>query len=236
MGPTRLQPPGPLAIDRGADHMKIIAYIRVSTSEQADSGAGLAAQRAAIASEAARRGWSVDDLEFIEDAGFSAKNLRRPGLTDALDRLRAGEASILLVSKMDRLSRSLLDFASIMQRAQREGWALVALDSPADLTTPSGEAMAGVMAVFAQLERRLIGERTKNALAQRRADGVVLGRPQVVPDAIADRIRRERSSGVSYRAIADALTAEGVATAQGGAKWHASTVRSVENRPTTSRL
>lgn len=207
--------------------MKIIAYIRVSTDEQVDSGAGLAAQRASIAAEAARRGWSIDDLEFIEDAGFSAKNLRRPGLTDALERLKAGEASILLVSKMDRLSRSLLDFASIMQRAQREGWALVALDSPADLTTPSGEAMAGVMAVFAQLERRLIGERTKAALAQRRAAGVTLGRPRRLPSAVAARIVEARASGVSYRKIADDLTAEGVATAQGGKRWHASTVRAV---------
>jgi DNA invertase Pin-like site-specific DNA recombinase len=97
--------------------------------------------------------------------------MTRPGLLGALDRLTRGEASILVVSKMDRLSRSLLDFASIMQRAQREGRALVALDSPAHLTTPSGEAMAGVMAVFAPLERSLIAERTKAALAQRKAAG-----------------------------------------------------------------
>lgn len=207
--------------------MKIIAYIRVSTMEQADSGAGLAAQRAAIAAEATRRGWSIDDLEFVEDAGFSAKNLRRPGLSDALDRLKAGEASILLVTKMDRLSRSLLDFAGIMQRAQREGWALVALDSPADLTTPSGEAMAGVMAVFAQLERRLIGERTKAALAQRRAAGVKLGRPRRLPVEVVERIVQARIEKVSYRAIADALTADGVPTAQGGVRWYASTVRAI---------
>jgi DNA invertase Pin-like site-specific DNA recombinase len=207
--------------------MKIIAYIRVSTGEQADSGAGLAAQRAAIEAEASRRGWAIDNLEFVEDAGFSAKNLRRPGLTDALDRLKAGEASVLLVSKMDRLSRSLLDFASIMQRAQREGWALVALDSPADLTTPSGEAMAGVMAVFAQLERRLIGERTKAALAQRKAAGVKLGRPRIVPSAVVEQIVQARAAGFSYRAIAETLTIEDIPTAQGGARWHASTVRAI---------
>jgi len=59
--------------------------------------------------------------------------------------LKGREADALVVSKMDRLSRSLLDFAGIMQRAQKEGWALLALDSPADLTTPTGEAMAGVL-------------------------------------------------------------------------------------------
>lgn len=106
------------------------------------------------------RGWT--EIEFIEDAGYSAKSIaKRPGLEIALAALQRGDAGVLVVSKMDRLSRSLLDFAGIMQTAQREGWALLALDSPADLTTPTGEAMAGVLAVFAQLERRLIGERTR---------------------------------------------------------------------------
>src|SRR5215203_5002297 len=167
--------------------MRVLGYLRVSTSEQADSRAGLEAQRAAILAEAERRGWS--EVAFIEDAGWSAKDLKRPGLQMALAMLKGREADALVVSKMDRLSRSLLDFAGIMQRAQREGWALLALDSPADLTTPSGEAMAGVMAVFAQLERRLIGERTRAALAQRREAGVVLGRPQAIPDDVAARAR-----------------------------------------------
>ena len=74
----------------------------MSTSEQADSRAGLEAQRAAIFAEAARRGWAA--VEFVEDARFSAGSLRRPGLAYALKRLQAGEASALVVSKMDRLS------------------------------------------------------------------------------------------------------------------------------------
>ena len=171
-----------------------------------------------------RRGWEV---EWVEDRGYSAKSLKRPGIADALDRLKAGDVSVLVVSKMDRLSRSLLDFASIMQRAQREGWALVALASPADLTTASGEAMAGVMAVFAQLERRLIGERTKAALAQKRAEGVKLGRPRLLPDAVVERIRNEREREQSFAAIAASLNAEGVPTAQGGAQWWPATVRKV---------
>src|SRR5215210_6295415 len=101
----------------GGSRMRVIAYVRVSTSEQADSRAGMEAQRAAILAEAQRRGW--EDLDFVEDAGFSARSVSRPGLTLALDRLKRREASVLVVSKMDRLSRSLLDFASIMQRAQR---------------------------------------------------------------------------------------------------------------------
>jgi Resolvase, N terminal domain len=67
-------------------------------------------------------------------------------------------------AKLDRLSRSLLDFASLMEDARREGWALVILDLGIDTTTPSGEMIANVMATFAQFERRLIGQRTKDAL------------------------------------------------------------------------
>lgn len=215
--------------------MRVLAYLRVSTSEQADSRAGLNAQRAAIAAEAVRRGWS--EVEFIEDAGYSAKTItKRPGLEIALSALKRGDAGVLVVSKMDRLSRSLLDFAGIMQRAQREGWALLALDSPADLTTPTGEAMAGVLAVFAQLERRLIGERTRLALAERRKAGVTLGRPRSIPTAIARRIVSEHEAGASLSAIARGLTADDIPTAQGGAKWHASTVRAVIHSRTAGAL
>lgn len=85
---------------------RVLGYVRVSTTEQGDSGAGVAAQRAAIQAEADRRGWAVD---WIEDAGYSARSMKRPGISDALARLRRGEADTLVVAKMDRLSRSLVD-------------------------------------------------------------------------------------------------------------------------------
>ncbi len=65
--------------------MQVVAYVRVSTEEQADSGAGLAAQRAAIAAECERRGWEV--VQVLEDAGYSAKDLKRPGIREALETL-----------------------------------------------------------------------------------------------------------------------------------------------------
>lgn len=201
----------------------VLGYLRVSTAEQADSGAGLAAQRAAIMAEARRRGWEV---EFVVDAGLSGASVRkRPALADALGRLKRGEASVLVVSKMDRLSRSLVDFAGIMADAQREGWALVALDSPADLTTPSGEAMAGVMAVFAQLERRLISQRTKAALAQRRAAGVRLGRERVISAEVEARARELRASGLTLAAVGSALASEGHEPPSG--TWYPATVARV---------
>jgi DNA invertase Pin-like site-specific DNA recombinase len=205
--------------------MQVIGYVRVSTDEQRTSGAGLAAQRAAIEAECRRRGWTL--VEVIEDAGYSAKDLKRPGVQIALETLRRGEAGALVVAKLDRLSRSMLDFTVVMAKATKQGWALVALDCAVDTTTPAGEAMANVLATFAQFERRLIGQRTREALAAKRASGVRLGRPVSLPTAVRERIVVERKAGRSLAAIAAMLNKEQVPTAQGGRQWWPSTVRAV---------
>jgi DNA invertase Pin-like site-specific DNA recombinase len=205
--------------------MRVIGYVRVSTEEQALSGAGLEAQRRAIVAECGRRGWEL--VETIEDAGYSAKDLKRPGVQEALRVLEAGEAKGLVVAKLDRRSRSMLDFAALMATAQKQDWALVALDCAVDTSTPAGEAMAHVLATFGQFERRLISQRTKEALAVKRASGVRLGRPPTVPQAVVGRIQRQRARGLSLRAIAEGLNQDGVPTAQGGKQWYAGTVRHV---------
>jgi DNA invertase Pin-like site-specific DNA recombinase len=104
------------------------------------------------------------------------------------------------------------------------------LDLGVDTTTPSGEMVANVMATFAQFERRLIGQRTKDALAVKKREGVKLGRPAMVDEAVAKRITRERRRGSSLRAIADGLNEAGVSTAHGGGKWHPSTAKAVLDR------
>lgn len=202
----------------------VIAYSRVSTEEQANSGLGLADQKAVIASEAARRCWN--DVLHLSDDGYSAKNLSRPAIAEALELLRAGHASTLVVSKLDRLSRSLLDFANLMQTAKKQGWELVVLDLAVDTTTPSGQLMASVMASFAEYERALIGARTSAALQQLKASGVRLGRPVALNSSIRQRIVAERGSGRTLAAIAQGLTDDGVPTARGG-KWYPSTVKAV---------
>jgi DNA invertase Pin-like site-specific DNA recombinase len=205
--------------------VRVLAYVRVSSDEQAESGAGLEAQRAAIRQECERRGWQI--VEVIEDAGFSAKDLKRPGVRAALDELERGRADALVVAKLDRLSRSMLDFTTVMAKAQKEGWALVALDCAVDTTTPAGEAMAHVLATFAQFERRLIGQRTREALAVKRQQGVRLGRPQSIPPKLARRIRSMRSRGLTLQAICDRLNAEGIPTPRGGAVWRPTSLRAV---------
>src|SRR5438552_16337088 len=177
--------------------MRVLGYVRVSTDEQSSSGAGLEAQRQAILAECERRGWQLVDV--IEDAGFSAKDLKRPGVQEALRVLQSGDASALVVAKLDRLSRSMLDFTGVMAKAQKQGWALVALDCAVDTTTPAGEAMANMLATVAQLERRLILQRTREALALKRAEGKRLGRPPTLPSSVVRRSQRRRKWGDSRR-------------------------------------
>ena len=204
----------------------VIGYIRVSTEEQADSGLGLEAQRATITSECHRRGWEL--VAMYEDAGSSAKTIaRRPGAVAALEALERGEAAALVVAKLDRATRSTVDAAQLLERAQRGGWSLVALDLGVDTTTPAGELVANVMAAVAQWERRAIGARTKEALAAKRAQGVRLGRPRVVPRRVVTRITKARRAGQGWSAIARTLEADGVPTAHGGSRWHPSTVRAI---------
>lgn len=207
-----------------ADKVRALGYIRVSTDEQADSGAGLSAQRRALRAEAKRRGWH---LELVEDAGYSGKDLNRPALADALDRLDRRRADVLVVSKLDRLSRSVRDFGGLLDRAGKRGWSVVCLDLGVDTTTPVGEFTANVVASASQYERRLIGQRTRDALAERRAAGVVLGRPRVLPVDVVARIVSEHRAGLSMRRIAGGLTADGVPTARGGAAWSSSSVQAV---------
>jgi DNA invertase Pin-like site-specific DNA recombinase len=118
------------------------------TAEQADSGLGLKAQREAIELESIRRGWGL--VAVHDDAGRSGKSIKRPGLEAALSDVDQGRADALVVAKLDRLSRSLADFAALMERSRRKGWSLVALDLGVDTSTPSGEFLVNVLASAAQ--------------------------------------------------------------------------------------
>jgi len=213
--------------------VQVIAYARVSTDEQAATGAGLAAQRDAIAEEAVRRGWDIAAIH--EDGGASGRSLDgRPGLSAALRSVAGGEAEALVVAKLDRLSRSLIDFAVLLDRARREGWAVIALDLGVDTTTPAGELMANVMAAVAQWERRAIGERTRAALAVRRREGVRLGRPRAVPPEIRARVVAERAAGQTFRRIAAGLDADAIPTARGGKRWRPETIRRLVQQERTA--
>jgi DNA invertase Pin-like site-specific DNA recombinase len=206
--------------------VKVIGYTRVSTEEQGRSGLGLAAQRHAIEQHAEARGW---EIEWMTDEGVSAKSLNRPALQAALTLLRTGKAEAIVAAKLDRLSRSVVDFGHLLELSRRQKWGLVVLDFDLDTTTAAGRMLAGVMMQFAQFERELIGERTSAALQAAKARGVRLGRPPTIAPATASRIVALRQTGLSTAKIAAQLNADGVATV-GGKPWQASTVARVLSR------
>jgi DNA invertase Pin-like site-specific DNA recombinase len=214
--------------------MKVAGYLRVSSREQGATGLGLQAQKEALSAAAAHRdGWQLATVA-VEIA--SAGNVRRrPVLTSLLDDLDAGRYGVLVVSRLDRLARSVGDFATTLDRAKRNGWELVCLDPAVDMTTPYGKAMAGVAAVFAELERELISQRTKEGLAVAIASGRMRARnlEQEYGDrAVIDRIVRLHSPPHSYslNEIRATLEAEGVPTRRKGGRWTSTQVRRILKR------
>jgi DNA invertase Pin-like site-specific DNA recombinase len=207
--------------------MDVVAYCRCSTEEQGRSGLGLAAQRKKISETCVRRGWTV--VAFAEDEA-SGGTIERQGLERAVAFVGGGGAQALVVARLDRLTRSLVHFADLMEQARREGWALVALDVDVDTTTAAGEALVNVLATFAQFERRLISER-REALAARRARGLPIGGRPLPPDHLGRRIKRMRARhGWTLERIAAKLNAKGVPTTKGGRLWRPSSVAAVLDR------
>ena len=204
---------------------RVVGYVRTSTDDQRN---GLAAQRAAIEQAATARGWQLVTI-LEEHVSGGKKAADRPSLAAALALIEAGGADALVVAKLDRLSRSVIDFGRLVERAKAGRWALVVLDMDLDMTTATGEVVANILMAFAQFERRLISERTTAALGALRREGKPTGHAPTPADVVA-RITREHGEGKSLGAIARGLNEDGVPTAQGGAKWYPSSVRSIINR------
>ncbi len=199
--------------------MKAVGYVRVSTERQS-----LESQRRSITLECERRGWVLDRIEEDE---LSGSDMRRPGLERALASCRKGKVDVIVVVKLDRLSRSLLDFTSLLEEARAKGFNIVALDLGIDLASPSGELVANVMVAVAQWERRAISDRTKEGLAVKRSQGVKLGRDRLVSDDVRARIHAGYAEGRGPKLIAAELNADKVPTVGGGQCWWPSTVRRV---------
>lgn len=207
-----------------------IGYLRVSTEEQSVSGLGLEAQRATIRAHAESIGCEIVGWYVDEGVSGSVAPVERPGLSDALDRMAADMPYRLIVAKLDRLARSTIDVLNLDALARDEGWGLVLCDVPGiDTATPEGRMMLTQLASFAQFERDRIAQRTREALAVRKAQGVRLGRPSALPRDVVARIVAERAAGRTLRQIAEGLTADGIRTARGRDKWGTSGVQAVLN-------
>jgi site-specific DNA recombinase len=223
---------------------RAVGYIRVSTEMQADEGVSLAAQRAKLQAFAV-----AADLELVsvqEDAGASAKTLARPGLQRALQDLREGRADALLVTKLDRLTRSVRDLGSLLETYFSAHVSLLSIADAVDTRTAGGRLVLNVLTSVAQWEREAIGERTREALRHLQSMGVRVGgeslgwrrseqtdadgRKVWITDSreleTATRIRELRASGLSLRRICAVLNREGRQTKRGG-RWAPQTIAQV---------
>lgn len=226
--------------------MRAIAYIRVSTNEQATEGVSLEAQRQKIEAYAAFRGLEL--VEVVVDAGVSAGKplARRPGGARVLAALADGRANAVIACKPDRLFRNTADALTLTESWNRAGVALHLLDLNVDTSTTMGRFFLSIIAAAAELERSMGADRTRAALEQVKAQGGRLGGEalgwrrldavddcgrrvvEAVPDELAavERAVELRRSGATLQAIAESLNREGLPTKR-GAVWRAGTVRAV---------
>lgn len=204
--------------------LRVIGYVRVSTSEQAATGYGLASQEDQIRAAAQRNNWDL--IAVVRDEGASGKDLDRPGLREALS--LAGEADAIAVAKLDRLTRSLVGLSDLMDWGKRNNLALIALDLGLDTSTDTGRLVARIMASVGEWERERIADRTRAVAVVRRNQGLQMGRPGVRDTApeIAARILAARETGATWQSIADSLNIDQVPTVRGGMCWRVSSVQS----------
>ena len=219
---------------------QVVVYIRVSTAKQGKSGLGIEAQQAAVARFVESEGCEVIG-EFVEvETGKGADALdRRPQLAAALAMARKAKAAVL-VAKLDRLSRDVAFISDLM--ARRVPFIVAELGADAD------PFMLHLYAALAEKERHLIADRTRVALAAKKAQGVALGNRTNLGEAralgaaanaagadafaanVLPIVRDIQATGATtVRAIAEALNRRGIKTARGG-DWHGSTVRNLLSR------
>jgi len=220
------------------DLVPVVGYLRVSTDAQARDGVSLAQQRERLRLYAALYGLRI--VETISDPGVSGKTLNRPGLRRALAMLDSGAARGLLVAKLDRLTRSVRDLGSLLDRyfARADGLALLCVAEQVDTRSAGGRLVLNVLISVAQWERETTAERTRAALQHKRERNEYTGgrapygwridggelRPSEPERRAVLRARELRSSGLSLRRVAERIAAEGHRTRTGG-DWSSSMIQ-----------
>lgn len=175
-------------------NLKAVTYSRVSTADKQSPEA----QVAELHQYCTARGWGI--TEEITDRGFSGGTGpdQRPGLGQLMALARARKVDVIVVTKLDRLFRSLKHLVAVLDELQALGVVFVSVRDQIDLTTASGRLMMRIVGAFSEFERGLIRERTVAGLAYVKSQGKRLGRPKTTPD---EAILRLRASGLSYTAI-----------------------------------
>ena len=221
----------------------VIGYVRVSTREQAESGLSLSAQERRILQYCEYK--ELNLVKLIRDENVSAATplAAREGGAELMALAKENKWGVVAI-KLDRLFRDAHDCLGVTKSWSELGIALHLMDLGVDTKTAMGRAFLTNAATYAELEKNLISERTKEALAQIKIEGGTLGAPaygweisedldengrrKVIPKADELKIVYEclalRTAGHTYQQIADKFNREGIPTKRGKA-WHPSSVR-----------
>src|SRR5438477_6456348 len=210
--------------------MKTIGYVRVSTDKQADRGVSLDAQAEKIRAMAVVH--SAELLDIIVDGGESAKSLNRPGMARLLALVDAGEVQVVIIAKLDRLTRSVKDLCTLLERFARRGVTLISVAESLDTGSAAGRLVLNIMTAVSQWEREAIGERTRDAMSHKRNNGERVGNiaygfrlgpdgahlePDPHEQAVLTAIRDLRAGRCTLRGIAAELNARGWRTRRASA-------------------
>lgn len=220
------------------EKVKAIGYVRVSTEQQANDGVSLEAQREKIQMFA--RLYDYELVAIVEDAGASAKTLVRDGLTEVLARLEDGEATALIVTNLDRLTRSVKDLGELLE-SRFTRFSLVSVGEQIDTSTAAGRLVLNVLMSVAQWEREATSERTKTALQHKKSQGQRVGsipygyslgedgqtlKANQAEAEVVQAVKDLNAAGLSLRSIADRLEKQGYRARSGG-NFHPQTVSNI---------
>jgi DNA invertase Pin-like site-specific DNA recombinase len=210
--------------------MRAIGYIRVSTDKQAISAFRWKRNREKVRAMAVVQGAEL--AEILVDAGESAKSLDRPGMERLLGLVDAKAVDVVIIAKLDRLTRSVKDLAELLERFTKHGVTLVSVAESLDTSTAAGRLVLNIMTAVSQWEREAIGERTRDAMRHKRANGERVGTipfgfrmaedgstlvEDAAEQAVLARMRELKAAGRTVREIADELNRQGYTTRRGTA-------------------
>lgn len=223
--------------------MTAIGYIRVSTEDQVREGVSLDNQKSKILAYCHLK--DLELREIVEDAGISAKNLRRPGVQKVLKLARRKEIDALVVYKLDRIFRFTTDALETTKAFEKWGVSFHSIEETLDTRSAMGRFFFTLTAALAEMERRLIGERTKAALAHKKSKNEKTGGEipfgyDLTTDGhlvrnedeqrVIRHIRRLHDQGLSLRRICAELEREGHRTKRGNPNWHPETIATLIRR------
>ena len=218
------------------EQRKAIAYTRVSTNEQAISELSLEAQHREVIAQAERSDLTI--VRVLTDKDESASTLNRPAMSELITHIDSGRIDAVIISKLDRLTRRIKDFMSLLQRLRKakragggKGVDLISSAESLDTGSDTGQIVINIMNSVSQWDREVIGERTSAVLQERKAQGKSTGNPYYgfeagedgklieneQEQAVLQRVAELRAEGKSWAIVASTLTGAGVRTRRGTA-------------------